>query len=450
MSFNKLLNNSRGVALMMVLTAVVLLSTIMLSFSLDSTVNKIRTYNIEDKSQAKLTAESGIRFAMARLKLYKDGYNYIQNNDGLKKVAKPEILNTLWNFPFVYPIPVTEAMNQIQKDAIDQFQENTLLSGNMRLTITNLSNKLNINAIRVALFNQQEEDPELDADGNPIAEDKPNADYNIETQLFRNFQNAFQKKSENDEDFYARYSGVDPQELIAVLKTFVSDEDTLDNTGAVRGLFTNADITPKYAPLASMSEMYSLPGWDDDLVELIQNEFTVHGAIMVDLNQITDNMLRLLIPRITDQEIKEFFEYKNDPEDPKFFNTIDDFKKYITNIGNIMGADEFDNLVKEFELNNIQFGASPSLFKIISVGEKARATYTLEAYVIIPAKPTYRKPKAGEENAGDGNDINPDNPNAPNKPDPNKPDANKPDPNKPDKKAKIFLLNPRIVEIYAK
>ena len=199
-----------------------------------------------------------------------------------------------------------------------------------------------------------------------------------------------------------------------------------------------------------MSEMYSLPGWDDDLVELIQNEFTVHGAIMVDLNQITDNMLRLLIPRITDQEIKEFFEYKNDPEDPKFFNTIDDFKKYITNIGNIMGADEFDNLVKEFELNNIQFGASPSLFKIISVGEKARATYTLEAYVIIPAKPTYRKPKAGEENAGDGNDINPDNPNAPNKPDPNKPDANKPDPNKPDKKAKIFLLNPRIVEIYAK
>ena len=447
MSFNKLLNNSQGVALMMVLTAIVLLSTIMLSFSLDSTVNKIRTYNIEDKSQAKLTAESGVRFAMARLKLYKDGFNYIQNNDGLQKVAKPEILNTLWNFPFVYPIPITQGMNQIQKTAIESFQENTLLSGSMRLTITNLSNKLNINAIRVALFNQEDEETEVDADGNPVEKEKPNADYNIETQLFRNFQNAFEKKSESDEDFYAQYSGVEPQELIAVLKTFVSDEDTLDNTGSVRGLFTNAEITPKHAPLGSMSEMYSLPGWDDDLVELINNEFTVHGAIMVDLNKITDNMLRLLIPRITDQEIKEFFEYKNDPEDPKFFNTIDDFKKYITNIGNIMGAEEFDNLVKEFELNNIKFGASPSLFKILSVGEKGRATYTLEAYVIIPAKPTYKKPQEVEENTNDGDDVNP---NDPNKPDPNKENPNKTEPNKPDEKAKTFLLNPRIVEIYAK
>lgn len=435
--------NQDGIALMMVLTAIVLLSTIMLSFSIDSTVNKIRTYNIEDKTQAKLTAESGIKFAMARLRLYKDAYNYIQNNDGVAKVAKPEILNILWNFPFVYPIPASKEMNKIQKEALAKFQENTLLKGQMRLTITNLSNKLNLNALRVALF--KEEVPEKrDENGNPIQQPDPKAEFNVETQLFKNFQNAFTRKTESDEEFYAEYSGTDAEELIGVLKTYVSDEDSLDSNGAVRGKYTDEGTTPKFAPMGSMSEIYSVPGWDDALVDLIKNEFTVHGAVMIDLNKITENMLRLLIPEITDQEVKDFFEYKDNPEDPQFFNSIEDFKKYVTSIGNIMPSNEFDDLIKEFELNNIKFGVSPSLFKITSVGEIERATYTLEAYVIIPAKPAYIKPE------DDPNDLNNTATTTNNNSSNNNNNTNSSSSNNSNKKPKVFLMSPRIVEIYSK
>jgi hypothetical protein len=436
------LNNQQGIAILMVMSAVVLLTTIMLSFGIDTSVNKIRTYNLEDKAQAKLTAESGIRFAMARLRLYKAGYNYIQNNESLKKIAKPEILNTLWNFPFIYPVPILKTMNKIQKDAIEKFKSETLLSGSMRLNIGNISNKLNLNAIRVALFNQNQNEVKKDANGEPIEEEEPNADYNIESQLFKNFQSAFDNKVQNDEEFNDKYSGTEIQELISVLKTFVSDEDSLEDAGSVRSYFSKAEVTPKHAPLSSMQEMYSVPGWDDALVDLIKNEFTVHGAIMIDLNKITENMMRLLIPGITDEEIKDFFEYKNDPEDPKFFNSITDFKKYITSIGNIMSDEDFEKLIEEFSKNNIKFGASPSLFKITSVGEKGRASYTLEAYVVMPAKPSYKVPPkdpVDESNLSEAEKKK--------LADERKKAA---DDAKDDKEPMVLLMEPRIVEIYAK
>ena len=444
--------NQDGVAIMMVMTAVVLLTTIMLSFGIDTNINKIRSYNLEDKAQAKLTAESGLRFAMARLKLYQAGYNYIQNNDSLKDIAKPEILNTLWNFPFVYPIPKLKSMNKIQKEAIEKFEEGTLLSGSMRLTISNLSNKLNLNAIRIALFNQVKAAPKKDEDGNVL---DPDEEYSIEAQLFKNFQNSFQSKSDSDDAFNDKYSGIEIQDLISVIKYNLSDEDSLEDIGNAQSYFSKNRMTPKYAPLSSMQEMYAMPGWDDELVELIKNEFTVHGSIMIDLNKITENMLRLLIPEITDDEVKDFFEYKNDPEDPKFFNSIDDFKRYVTTIGNIMSDQDFDDLVLEFELNNIKFGASPSLFKVTSVAEKGRATYTLEAYVIMPAKPAYVDPNiANNTNTTNNNTTNnnstTNNNNNNNTNTNNNSNNNNTSNNNSDKEPKVFLLSPRIVEIYSK
>lgn len=435
----KIKKNQDGVAILMVMSAVVLLTTIMLAFGIDTNINKIRSYNLEDKAQAKLTAESGLRFAMARLKLYQAGYNYIQNNDSLKDIARPEILNTLWNFPFVYPIPTLKSMNKIQKDAIKKFEKGTLLSGSMRLTISNLSNKLNLNAIRIAIFNQNQAEPKRDENGKII---EPDEEYSIEAQLFKNFVNAFERKSDTDDEFNDKYAGIETQDLVSILKKFVSDEDSLEDSGAADSYFSKTALSPKYGPLASMKEMYSIPGWDDELIELVKNEFTVHGAIMIDLNKMTENMLRLLIPKITDDEVKDFFEYKNDPEDPKFFNNLEDFKRYITTVGNIMSDTDFDDLVEEFELNNIKFGASPSLFKITSVAEKGRATYTLEAFVVMPAKPAYVDPNASTTTTTSTTSGDPQNPTTT--------PATTPATTTPDKEPKVFLLSPRIVEIYSK
>ena len=98
-----ILKGQQGIAILMVISAVVLLTTIMMTFSFDFNVNKIKAYNIQDRGQAKMMAEAGLRFAMTRLRLYKEYFNYVESNEDLKDFVKPEVLNGLWNFPVCLP-----------------------------------------------------------------------------------------------------------------------------------------------------------------------------------------------------------------------------------------------------------------------------------------------------------------------------------------------------------
>ena len=139
----------------MVLSAVAIVTPFVVNFSFDTEINKLKVYNIEDRSKAKLTAQSGLQFSMARLRLYKEAYNFLQKNKEAAKVVKPEILDSLWNFPFVYPIPITKKMNAIQKEAINDFTENNVLDGTLRLTIENISNKINLNLLRLSAINDE-------------------------------------------------------------------------------------------------------------------------------------------------------------------------------------------------------------------------------------------------------------------------------------------------------
>jgi len=436
-----ILQNDSGVAIIMVLSAIVLLTTIMMNFSFESNINRIKAYNIENKGQAKLTAESGLQFAMVRLRLYQEAFNYLETNKAAKDFATPEVLNSIWNFPFVYPIPVTNKMNAIQKESISKFTENTFLQGELNLVINNLSQRINLNLLRVSLLAQAvkaNEENTVNEDEDDVRKD---ADFNVENQLIRSLKYSIEKTSEKDEIFSGKYFGLDPINLVNELKVYLSDPNSLEDDGGASSEFEKIGLTLKRAPIASFSELYTMPNWDDDLVNLIKGEFTVYGALMVDLNKITDKMLRLLIPSITDQEVKEFFEYRDDPENPKFFNKSEDFKRYIVDVGNVLDSDEYDKRIAKFEVQGLRFGPTPSLFQVKSVGKKDRATYTITAYVSIPAKPAL-KPKKTETVDDNEETIDDENPEKPEIPKPTNPGATE----KPEQKTQ--LLVPRILEIF--
>ena len=436
-----ILQNDSGVAIIMVLSAIVLLTTIMMNFSFESNINRIKAYNIENKGQAKLTAESGLQFAMVRLRLYQEAFNYLETNKAAKDFATPEVLNSIWNFPFVYPIPVTNKMNAIQKESISKFTENTFLQGELNLVINNLSQRINLNLLRVSLLAQAVKANEENTVNEDEDDVKKDADFNVENQLIRSLKYSIEKTSEKDEIFSGKYFGLDPINLVNELKVYLSDPNSLEDDGGASSEFEKIGLTLKRAPIASFSELYTMPNWDDDLVNLIKGEFTVYGALMVDLNKITDKMLRLLIPSITDQEVKEFFEYRDDPENPKFFNKSEDFKRYIVDVGNVLDSDEYDKRIAKFEVQGLRFGPTPSLFQVKSVGKKDRATYTITAYVSIPAKPAL-KPKKTETVDDNEETIDDENPEKPEIPKPTNPGATE----KPEQKTQ--LLVPRILEIF--
>lgn len=387
--FQLILGNDRGIALIMIMTAILLLMAIYGEFTFESKISRLKATNILDKAQSKLLAESGLQLAITRLKLYKEAYNKVQSNPSAKNMVSGQLLNQLWEVPFIYPIPVTDNANAAFKETVKKFTEDTFLDGAMNVSIQNISNRLNLNMLRIDMT-KYNPDPDAREDQGSLLNMSDNAimtDVSVDQSLFFLLKKMVDEKREKDEGFDDRYGNINYQEMLTTLKYYMSDYQSMNQdplAGEAEGNFQEIPLTPKFGPLGSASELYAIPGWNDELIELIQNEFSVYPSTQIDFNKLTSNMLRILIPSMTEDDVREFFLWRDDPEQPKFLNSKADFKKYIVNQEGLMNEQDFDERMKLFEQKGISFGANPNLFKIVSQGSYNRSTYTLVAYVVLP------------------------------------------------------------------
>lgn len=405
-----LLSNQRGVALMMIMTAIIILMAVYGEFTFESKISRIKATNIMDRSQAKLLAESGLQLAMARLRLYKEAHNTVENNANAKNAVPAQMLNQLWEVPFMFPIPIGKGANRAFIDTVDKFTEESLLQGEMKVTINNLANRLNLNLLRMDMskipadptakqeYLQNASSSQLDMSDNAIK-----TDVAIDQTLFFLLKRLVEEKKEKDEGFEDRYSALNYQELVTNLKYFVSDYQSLNTdplAGEAEGTFQKIPLAPKYGPMGSASELYMIPGWTDELIELIQNEFSAYPNTQIDFNKITANMLKILVPNINEDEVKEFFTYRDDPEAPKFINKLEDFKAYVVNRESLMSSADFDTRMELFQKRGFTFGSSPNFFKVVSEGTYNRSVYTLIAFVLLPKQETAGSTTNGSTSGG--------------------------------------------------
>ncbi len=385
----QILSNQRGIALMMIMTSIIILMAIYGDFTFDSKISRLKATNILDRSQAKLLAESGLQMAITRLRLYKEAYNTVQSKN-LSQQVPAQLLNQLWEVPYFYPIPTAEGSTRAFKDSVDKFTKESIIDGEIRVTVQNISNRLNLNMLRIDMQQIAKlaatESTEDDYEANATKDLTTQTDFSIDQALFQTMKRLVDEKKEKDDAFNDRYGSINYQDLFTNLKFYMSDFGTSTrdpNFGEAEQTFQRTPLTPKFGPMTSASEIYAVPGWDDQLIELIQNEFSVYPTTQIDLNKITANFLKILIPNMQEDDIKEFFATRDNPTDPKFFNSIGDFKKYIVD-ANLLSDTDFDARIEMFQKKGITFGSNPNLFKIIAEGISNRSTYTLVATVILP------------------------------------------------------------------
>ncbi len=408
-----ILKNQRGVALMLIMTAIIILMAVYSEFTFESKISRIKATNIMDRAQAKLLAESGLQMAITRLRLYKEAYNKLQTNQSAKDTVPPQLLNQLWEVPFIFPIPVGKNATVAFKDTVKKFTEETLLDGSMKVTISNISNRMNINLLRTDMTKYDptnrdsiDQYSQLDMSINAIQ-----TNVSVDQTLFFLLKRLVDEKKEKDEAFEDKYSSINYQELITHLKYYISDFGSMNVdplVGEAESTFQRIPLTPKFGPLSSSSELYAIPGWDDQLIELIQNEFSVYPSGQIDLNKLTANMLKILVPSLTEDDIKQFFEYRDDPQNPKFFNTIEDLKKYMVTDRRLVSEQAFTDRMALFTKKGMTFGSNPNLFKIISEGSYNRSNYTLVAMVVLP-KQENTQAAANNTNANANNNQNTNN-----------------------------------------
>jgi len=115
------LKSESGIALLMVMGVIAILTFLLADFTFETKLNKIKIYNQQDKIQARLNAEAGLNMALAKLRLYQEGRNRIEKDDGIKSSFPSSDLESIIIQPFVYPPPLSSKASIIQRSALDEF-----------------------------------------------------------------------------------------------------------------------------------------------------------------------------------------------------------------------------------------------------------------------------------------------------------------------------------------
>lgn len=403
----------------MVMTSITILTFLLADFTFETKINKLRVYNQQDMTQARLNAEAGLTFALAKLRLYQEAFNILEKNESAKKMIGPRTLETVVTQPFMFPIDdsLLKKANLIQRSAAQEFIKSVILQGKLMVSISSMSGLLNPNTMRVPSLVEGEEDDNSPESSDPDDSDKEKKNATpphayIEKQIYETLFAAFDAKREEDEVFDARYGNTNVDLLVKELKYYVNDPGRLSGQeySDIEGQYAEDNTRPKHAPLVSMSELYLLKGWDDPIIDLIKDNLSVHEISILPVNEITKSQMKALFPNLTEIQLDEFFKAKNgDSKEgipPKEFNSVQDFKDFIVKDLGASSESNFDERLKEFENAGIRLGVVGKLFKVVSRGEFGRSTHEITAYVDLPVlpAPNPKKKKAGEGQTTDGNE----------------------------------------------
>jgi hypothetical protein len=456
-----LLKNQRGVALLLVIGIVALLSGLLADATFESQINKIKSYNYQDKLQAKLTAESGIKFALAKLRLYKEAYNMLEKNKTAQSFIKPNDLESVIIQPFAFPIPLPKGASIIQRSAAEEFEEETLLRGELMVTMTSVRGFLNPNGLRIPVKKkttdeQEEEESSFGGDSSDEEKKKKGEPPHIiiENKFVEMLKKEFEKKKETDDEFDNLYGNLDPVLLVKELKYFVNNPKLMNDSEKpdIQRLYENKNIRAKHAPMTSINEMYQLEGWPDAIVDLVKDRLSVHDVHIIQINEITKSQLKLLFPDITDLQVEEFFRRRDGDqelqEEPRPFKSVKEFKEYITGELRVLGTQDYDTRMKELESAGLRLGIAGKMYKVVSTGKYEKAVVKLTAFVDLPVKPIpVKKEKKKKKEDKKKTSDNPDGEEGEDGQD--KQDKRDQEKKKKEKKEKdkIELMEPRIVEI---
>lgn len=453
---HRTLKNENGIALLMVIGVIAILTFLLADFTFETNLNKIKVYNQQDKIQARLNAEAGLNFAMAKLRMYQEGRNKIEKDENMKTAFPSSQLEAIIIQPFMYPVPAPKKINIIQKNALEEFNKKTIFRGEVSITFTKISGLLNPNGLRLRAQEtkvsadgsaeqdppeeEEEEEEQESEDGSSTPKKTEKSDIIIEKKMVETITRLLKDKSDNDEEFHSKYSNIEPAYLVKELKFYVNDSAKFQDSRRpeIEAKFSQKNITPKHAPLASIDELYLLPSWDDAIVDLIKDRMSVHEVSVIAINELTIEDLKVIFPDINAIQIEEFFKYRDGDEDKKIkgtkFKSAEDFKNVVVNQLNIVSDTVYQERIAQLKQAGLSIDTSGKLYKVNSRGVMNNAVYNLVAYVDLPVKEEPVKPKKPGETpppAASGA----------------APEEGKPETKKEEEKAKpVELLLPRVIE----
>jgi general secretion pathway protein K len=262
--------NKSGVALLLVMVALALLTVIAYEIAFTSRVEQRIGKNARDRVQASYLARSAARFGLLRLNMYKEIYNLKLGGQIPKEAISDEIIDRVWNMPFP-PFPFEGSKVE--------------WPGTLSQSISSEGSKIPINLLDGNIYRKSSKD--------------------LQTQVREELQTLFKGLME-DEEFSKEYRDIDTNELIDNLQDWIDKDSDRVGGGDENSLYD--DDSPAYFPrndrISTLSELHMVKGWTEDLVKRLSPNFSViNTGLTLNPNYIPLQRLQSFHKDLTPQDL---------------------------------------------------------------------------------------------------------------------------------------------------
>jgi general secretion pathway protein K len=304
----KILRSQRGMALLLALFAMTLLTFIAVEVSYDTSVDYVVAAQQVNRIKAYYAAKSAVELSLLRINFFKQAIATLGDNQEMANR-----LEIIWSFPFMWPPTLGDAkMTEVDKGMIKEVVSDSLMSAQYAVTITPESGKLDIN--------------DLGSDSKKLREG-----------MIKQLINVFKAELEHNEEFAEKYSGYNFTELVNNIADYI-DEDSEGLNGGDESApyrdFNEPGLTmPPNRPLRTLDELHQVGGMKDDFYNVLAPRVTVFGTKGINVNYAAKDVLMGLDESMTDEAVDRAIARRSNPKEGGPFKDEQDFYGFIQGFG---------------------------------------------------------------------------------------------------------------------
>lgn len=387
LNLSRPLRNNRGVAMLLAIFSLILMISIAVEVSYDSSVEYLVAAQQVNRLKAYYNAKSGVEISLLRILLYKKAMATFGKDLG----KNASMLDPIWQFPFAWPPVIPAEASSVDKDQIQTAVKDSTIEGSFVATIASEGSRIDINDL--GAFGEE---------GKKLKEATKKQILEI-----------FTGQIENDEEFRKEYSNFKFDELVNNITDWIDEDAESLNGGDEKGQYPDvqSEFIPPNKPFKTLEELHMVAKMDDKLFAILAPRITVYGVKGINVNYATGDVLKSLDSRITDEMVQKILKRRGTPDEGGLFGSADDFYEFVKNLGvDIKPKGEIPAIPI---LTGTEFN-----FRITSTGIFANSTREITAitYDFENIKQQYMKFIAEKPKDGNPPPENPPPTNPPNNP----------------------------------
>lgn len=395
--------DERGIAMMMTLVTMLVLTILAAELVYESSVYSGVVFRQRDQLRARLLARSGLRLALLQTRLIEKAKAQLKNIGG---GLSEDLVDQLWETPMVLPPPVPPGLGLIETQALQSFTKALGLDGRVSISISGENDRFSINQL-VWISDAQKSQGATNPTGGSarggtvVGGATTLTDESQKEILEKTRKNiadfldrVIEKRRQDDEAFRDQYYSLTGETIVRNLVAFMDPNTRVDaDNREKKDYYQRFEPTPyslKDAPLVSDTEYSMVKGFDATIAKMMSDNFTTQITTGLDINNVSLNTLQALIPELGAAEIEAFDKRRQDTTLGRF-KKEEEFWQFLETLGS------FGDAKKRLAEAGVKLLEKNTSFRVAITATSGMATKTWIA--LIGPMPPSQEQKPNEQGA---------------------------------------------------